>query len=193
MTSNNALHGASASSRSARCASTRRRSSRSAPTATTSSARTARSTAAAACRRRRRVILSTRAHEPLYNIGEIIDAYRRSSRVAAGRAARRRARRLADAGAAAARRDAAGRVEFAGILDRAAFRDALAEAEVFVSVPSSDGTSVALLQAMAAGAFPDRLGPADAARAGRATASTASVVPVRIARTLADAHRAGAG
>ena len=28
------------------------------------------------------------------------------------------------------------------------------DAEVFVSVPSSDGTSVALLQAMAAGAFP---------------------------------------
>jgi glycosyltransferase involved in cell wall biosynthesis len=41
-----------------------------------------------------------------------------------------------------------------GVLDRPAFRDALADAEVFVSVPSSDATSVALLQAMAAGAFP---------------------------------------
>jgi glycosyltransferase involved in cell wall biosynthesis len=30
----------------------------------------------------------------------------------------------------------------------------MSDAEVFVSVPSSDGTSVALLQAMAAGCFP---------------------------------------
>ena len=47
-----------------------------------------------------------------------------------------------------------GDVEFLGFLDRARFRDALAEADVFVSVPSSDATSVALLQAMAAGCFP---------------------------------------
>jgi glycosyltransferase involved in cell wall biosynthesis len=45
-------------------------------------------------------------------------------------------------------------VTFAGFLDRAAFRDALVDAEIFVSVPSSDATSVALLQAMGAGAFP---------------------------------------
>jgi glycosyltransferase involved in cell wall biosynthesis len=47
-----------------------------------------------------------------------------------------------------------GAVTFAGVLDREAFRDALAEAHVFASVPSSDGTSVALLQAMAVGCFP---------------------------------------
>ncbi len=41
-----------------------------------------------------------------------------------------------------------------GTLDRERFRQALSEAEVFVSVPSSDGTSVALLQAMAVGCFP---------------------------------------
>jgi glycosyltransferase involved in cell wall biosynthesis len=45
-------------------------------------------------------------------------------------------------------------VEFVGFLDREAFRNALARAHVFVSVPQSDATSVALLQAMAVGCFP---------------------------------------
>jgi glycosyltransferase involved in cell wall biosynthesis len=99
-------------------------------------------------------VLSTRAHEPLYNIGEIIDAY--------GQVAHRRSDAslvIAHGGSlteelqrAAAR--APGRIEFVGFLDRGRFRDALAEAEVFVSIPSSDATSVALLQAMAAGCFP---------------------------------------
>jgi len=99
-------------------------------------------------------VISTRAHEPLYNVGEIIDAY--------GQVARRRpdARLVIAHGGSlteelqrAAGR-APGRVEFVGFLDRARFRDALAEADVFVSIPSSDATSVALLQAMAAGCFP---------------------------------------
>ncbi|HYM16381.1 MAG TPA: glycosyltransferase [Dehalococcoidia bacterium] len=99
-------------------------------------------------------VLSTRAHEPLYNIGEIVTAY---ASVVRARPDVRLA--IAHGGAQTAAlqrqaRDAAGRVEFLGVLDRAAFRDALADAEVFVSVPSSDGTSVALLQAMAAGCFP---------------------------------------
>jgi glycosyltransferase involved in cell wall biosynthesis len=99
-------------------------------------------------------IISTRAHEPLYNIGEIIDAYGRASRVHGD------ARLVIAHGGSqtvALQRpamDAGGRIEFTGVLDRAAFRDALTQAEVFVSVPSSDGTSVALLQAMAAGCFP---------------------------------------
>lgn len=99
-------------------------------------------------------IISTRAHEPLYNIGEIIDAYARvvvarpHARLAIAHAGaqtpelRRRARRVG------------GDIEFLDFLDRHAFREALAAAHVFVSVPSSDGTSVALLQAMAAGCFP---------------------------------------
>lgn len=99
-------------------------------------------------------IISTRAHEPLYNVGEILDAY--------GEVARRRpGTRLVVANDGADSRalqsiaaSSPGRVEFVGVLDRTAFRDALAGAEVFVSVPSSDATSVALLQAMAAGAFP---------------------------------------
>lgn len=99
------------------------------------------------------VIISTRAHEPLYNIAEIIEAHGRVSR---GRSARLV---VAHGGSQTAwlerrARDGGGHVEFVGFLDRAAFRDALAGAEVFVSVPSSDATSVALLQAMAAGAFP---------------------------------------
>lgn len=99
------------------------------------------------------VIISTRAHEPLYNIGEIIEAY---GRVARGRAARLVVAHGGTLTAALEQRAhrGPGRVEFTGFLERAAFREALAGAEVFVSVPSSDATSVALLQAMGAGAFP---------------------------------------
>ncbi len=99
-------------------------------------------------------IISTRAHEPLYNIGEIIDAYRRVARTHAG------ARLVvAHTGSQSVELQwralaAGGRVEFTGALDRERFRDALTGADIFVSVPSSDGTSVALLQAMAAGCFP---------------------------------------
>jgi glycosyltransferase involved in cell wall biosynthesis len=99
-------------------------------------------------------VISTRAHEPLYNIGEIIEAY---GRVAHARADVKLV--VAHGGSLTARlqeraREEGGRVEFFGYLDRATFREALTNAHVFVSVPSSDGTSVALLQAMAAGAFP---------------------------------------
>jgi glycosyltransferase involved in cell wall biosynthesis len=100
------------------------------------------------------MIISTRAHEPLYNIGDIIEAHRAARRsrpdlrlvIAHGgsQTAALQAR-------ASASEDA---VRFAGYLDRARFREALGDAEIFVSVPSSDATSVALLQAMAAGAFP---------------------------------------
>lgn len=100
------------------------------------------------------VVLSTRAHEPLYNIGDIIEAYAALLR-------RQPEARLvvANGGSMTGRLQAralqvGGRSEFVGFLEREAFRDALTDAEVFVSVPSSDGTSVALLQAMAAGSFP---------------------------------------
>jgi glycosyltransferase involved in cell wall biosynthesis len=99
-------------------------------------------------------VLSTRAHEPLYNIDEIIEAF---GRVVRTRPDTRLVVAHGGSRAAALQRQASatgGRVEFLGFLDRAAFRDALTDAEVFVSVPSSDGTSVALLQAMAAGCFP---------------------------------------
>jgi glycosyltransferase involved in cell wall biosynthesis len=99
-------------------------------------------------------VISTRAHAPLYNVGESVGAYRQVARrrpdarlvVAHHGSLTEELRRNASSGP--------GRVEFAGFLDRARFRDALAEADVFVSIPSSDATSVALLQAMAAGCFP---------------------------------------
>lgn len=99
-------------------------------------------------------VISTRAHEPLYNVGEIIDAYGRTAQrhpgtrlVIAHRGSQSEQLQRRASGMP-------GRVEFVGFLDRARFRDALAAAEVFVSVPDSDATSVALLQAMAAGCFP---------------------------------------
>jgi glycosyltransferase involved in cell wall biosynthesis len=99
-------------------------------------------------------VISTRAHEPLYNVDKIIDAYKEVARthprtrlvVAHRGSLTERLQRDVNEGS--------GRVEFVGFLDKAAFRDALAGAEVFVSIPSSDATSVALLQAMAAGCFP---------------------------------------
>ncbi len=100
------------------------------------------------------VILSTRAHEPLYNIEEIFDAYEivRDSRPDARLVV---AHEGPQTGKLRQRAQAsAGQIEFLGHVGREAFRDALTDAEVFVSVPSSDGTSVALLQAMAAGCFP---------------------------------------
>jgi glycosyltransferase involved in cell wall biosynthesis len=45
-------------------------------------------------------------------------------------------------------------VRFVGQLSQEQLRDAMLDAEVFASVPSSDATSVALLQAMACGALP---------------------------------------
>jgi glycosyltransferase involved in cell wall biosynthesis len=100
------------------------------------------------------VIVSTRAHEPLYNIGEIIDAHALLVRDGVdARLVIAHSGSLTDA-LRAQTASAPGAIEFVGTLDRAALRDLLADAEVFVSVPSSDATSVALLQAMAAGAFP---------------------------------------
>jgi glycosyltransferase involved in cell wall biosynthesis len=99
-------------------------------------------------------ILSTRAHEPLYNIGEIIEAYERVARDRPG--ARLVVAHGGSLTAELSRRAAssAGRIEFVGFVDRTALRSAMTEAHIFLSVPSSDGTSVALLQAMATGCFP---------------------------------------
>ncbi|HET6615460.1 MAG TPA: glycosyltransferase, partial [Dehalococcoidia bacterium] len=79
-------------------------------------------------------VISTRAHEPLYNVGEIIEAYRQVARrapdarlvVAHQGSLTEELQRQASRGP--------GHVEFLGFLDRARFRDALAEADVFVSV-----------------------------------------------------------
>ncbi len=102
-------------------------------------------------------VISTRSLDtPLYNIDVILRAMVRvrdrmprvrlvvagDGRLRAG--LEREAERLGLGGAA----------DFTGTLGQDEFRSRLAEAHVFVSVPSSDGTSVALLQAQAAGCFP---------------------------------------
>jgi glycosyltransferase involved in cell wall biosynthesis len=98
-------------------------------------------------------ILSTRAHEPLYNIDVIIDAF---AAVTRSHPPARLA--IAHSGslttALRARAENVPGIKFTSTVDEAALRDLMMQAEVFVSVPSSDGTSVALLQAMSAGCFP---------------------------------------
>jgi glycosyltransferase involved in cell wall biosynthesis len=100
------------------------------------------------------VVLSTRAHEPLYNVAGVIDAMAVVER-------RRPGVRLVVAhggSQTAALQDRARRAgvhaEFVGFVDAARLRDLMTDAEVFVSVPSSDAASVAVLQAMAAGCLP---------------------------------------
>jgi glycosyltransferase involved in cell wall biosynthesis len=100
------------------------------------------------------VVLSTRALEPLYNIDTIVHAMARVRRNVPGA-------RLVIAGEGSLRRhlellaDKLGvEATFVGHLTQEALHATLLDAEVFVSVPSSDATSVALLQAMSAGAFP---------------------------------------
>lgn len=103
------------------------------------------------------VVLSTRSLDAgLYNVDVIVRAMARvRERVPGARlvvAGEGRLRRQLEA--LAGRLGLGEAVRFAGFLPRETFRAALLDAEVFVSVPSSDATSVALLQAMGTGAFP---------------------------------------
>jgi len=100
------------------------------------------------------VILCTRAHEPLYNIADIIDAHEvvRGKQPEAKLIVAHSGSLTEELRARAA--SSGGNVEFTGTVDAERLRDLMTDAEVFVSVPSSDGTSVALLQALAAGSFP---------------------------------------
>jgi len=103
------------------------------------------------------VVLSTRSLDtPLYNVDTIVRAMARvRERVPAAQLIVAGDGRLRPRLEALARRLGLSEVvRFAGALSQEALRDALTDAKVFVSVPSSDGTSVALLQAMAAGCFP---------------------------------------
>jgi glycosyltransferase involved in cell wall biosynthesis len=102
-------------------------------------------------------IVSTRSLDsPLYNIDVILRAMARVRErlpaarliVAGGGRLRPRLESLVE------RLGLGEAVQFAGQLDQQAFRRALLDAEIFVSVPSSDATSVALLQAMAVGCYP---------------------------------------
>jgi glycosyltransferase involved in cell wall biosynthesis len=131
-------------------------------------------------------ILSTRAHEPLYNIGTIIEAFGlmrakvpRVRLVVAHSgsltpALRAQARSLGDA------------VTFTGTVDAERLRALMTEASVFVSMPSSDGTSVALLQAMSAGAFPV-VSDLDTVREWVTDGENGIVVPIGAPVALAEA------
>jgi len=102
-------------------------------------------------------VLSTRSlDKPLYNIDSILLAMAgvrksvpRARLVVAGDGQLRpQFERLADdLGLSDA-------VQFVGVLSETELRAAMTNAHVFVSTPSSDGTSVAVLQAMGAGCFP---------------------------------------
>jgi glycosyltransferase involved in cell wall biosynthesis len=102
------------------------------------------------------LILSTRMHEPIYDLPLVIEAARAvlgshptARLVVAGDGTRRRAlERLA------AQRLPAGRYEFVGRLAPAELAGWLGRAEIYVSGARSDSTSVSLLEAMACGALP---------------------------------------
>ena len=99
-------------------------------------------------------VLSCRLHKPLYRIDAIVRAFARLPDT-------RRGWILEVAGAgsetAALQQLAQGlgrRVEFTGMLAPAQLALAYRRCALFVSVPESDGTSVSLLEAMAAGCLP---------------------------------------
>jgi glycosyltransferase involved in cell wall biosynthesis len=102
-------------------------------------------------------VISTRSLDtPLYNIDVIVRAMARvrervpSARLVVVGEGRYRPRLEA----LSARLGLGEAVRFPGYLSQEELRRELEGAELFVSVPSSDATSVALLQAMAVGCFP---------------------------------------
>ena len=102
------------------------------------------------------LILSTRMHEPVYDLPAIIEGVRpvldqrpQARLVIAGDGSLRRAlERLA------ARRLPAGRTTFVGRLSPEELAGWLGRAELYLSAARSDSTSVSLLEAMACGAIP---------------------------------------
>lgn len=102
-------------------------------------------------------VISTRSLDlPFYNVDVIVRAMARvREQLPAARLAVAGEGRLRPQLEALAHQLGLGEaVRFTGALAQDAFRDVLLGAQVFVSVPSSDATSVALLQAMGAGCFP---------------------------------------
>jgi glycosyltransferase involved in cell wall biosynthesis len=102
------------------------------------------------------LVISTRMHEPIYDLPTVIRGVALARRV-------RPALRLAIAGdgsqrgavEALARRELPdGAWQMLGLLDRDALAGWLARAEIYVAASRSDSTSVSLLEAMACGAVP---------------------------------------
>ena len=102
------------------------------------------------------VVISDRAHEPLYNIDTILRAFAglrsdfRVRLVVAGEGSQQPM--LWSVADEIGLDDTA--VQFAGHRDRGWLANALSTADVYVSVPSSDSLALSNLEAMAAGAFP---------------------------------------
>lgn len=102
------------------------------------------------------LLLSTRMHEPIYDlptlfagVGPLLEARPDLELAIAGDGTQRaKLERLA------ARTLPAGRFRFLGRLEPAAMADWLSRAEVYLSASRSDSTSVSLLEAMACGALP---------------------------------------
>ena len=105
---------------------------------------------------RERRILSCRLHKPLYRIDAVIRAFAQlpaacsewTLEVAAS------GPQTAELKALARQLNVSQRVEFSGFLSPDELRRSYQRAAVFVSVPRSDGSSVSLLEAMAAGCVP---------------------------------------
>lgn len=93
------------------------------------------------------IVLSPRNHEPLYRIDLVLAAWERAR-------ARLPGHRLVVAGGgsltSSLRHRAPGDVEFTGVLPQARMLDLVARSRLVVSVPESDATSAALLEALAA-------------------------------------------
>ncbi|MFN9282053.1 MAG: glycosyltransferase family 4 protein [Betaproteobacteria bacterium] len=105
---------------------------------------------------RERRILSCRLHKPLYRIDAIVRAFAQAAPLLPGW--------LLEVAAAGEQTPAlhelaqslgvADRVEFTGLLSTPELARAYRRSALFVSVPESDGTSVSLLESMAAGCLP---------------------------------------
>jgi glycosyltransferase involved in cell wall biosynthesis len=102
------------------------------------------------------VVISDRALEPLYNVDSVLRAFARvreelpeARLIVAGDGSQRgRLESLAHS------LDIDGATTFTGHLEPEALRDALAAAQVYVSVPDSDSLALSTMEAMAVGALP---------------------------------------
>jgi glycosyltransferase involved in cell wall biosynthesis len=102
-------------------------------------------------------VISDRALEHLYNIDQVLEAFARvrgampDTRLVVAGTGSQANLRMAHA---FAKLDLRGSIEFAGHLGQDVLAQRLAQASVYVSVPSSDSLALSNLEAMAAGTFP---------------------------------------
>lgn len=105
---------------------------------------------------REKRLLSCRLHKPLYRIEAILRAFGEVAQACPGWVLEIAAsgEQTAALQAQAAQLGLGPRVAFSGMLDAPTLARAYRRSAIFVSVPQSDGTSVSLLEAMAAGCLP---------------------------------------